>query len=107
MITIEHIRRRVVSISEHPKMFCGTPQAAHGELVAYLTVWWALSYNVTLDDAARHIWDKIGSVTAHVRREGCQRSLLCDEQTFPEHTVSFAAFRENSKRLLREIGVGE
>src|SRR5689334_12639928 len=85
---------------EHPAMYAGTPEAAHGMAFALGTVYLAAVRSEHLQDAQRSAIAILHDVTKHVPRTNSQAALLCDVRSYPHREVSFKAFSENCRSLL-------
>jgi hypothetical protein len=85
---------------EHPAMYAGTPEAAHGMAFALGTVYLAAVRSEHLQDAQRSAVAILEDVTKHVPRSTSQAALLCEVRSHPHRQVSFDAFSENCRSFL-------
>jgi hypothetical protein len=87
-------------ISARPGMYANSPQEAHGQVVALAWIMLREASKQPIQKCFRKIQFLIDTATPDVRRVAGQVPLLCDESSYPDQHVSFAAFQRHSRQFL-------
>jgi hypothetical protein len=87
-------------LADHPAMFAGTPEIAHGMMVTLAALSVMEATGKPFGIALKQIDILVTRIMCQVPHSSVQIPLLCDLSCFPNHVVSFDAFSTNSKNLI-------
>lgn len=90
-------------IAQHPAMYAGSPEAAHGMIIAIAAIVLAERGRTSIDVGLNRAKEIIQEITASVPHANYQGTSLCDISAYPVHEVSFDALSANAIPFLAHL----